>query len=59
MAEVLPLRDDRLGNYAEAVEVYLVAAGIGVSSQRIYRISVTTWAWLAAGEQLPPGLTPA
>jgi hypothetical protein len=32
MAEVLPLCDDRLGNYPEAVEAYLVAAGIGVSS---------------------------
>lgn len=57
MVEVLPLRDDRLGIYAEAVEAYLVAAGIGVSSERIYRISLTTCAWLAAGEQLPPAPT--
>jgi hypothetical protein len=59
VAEVLPLRGDRPGNYAEAVDAYLVSAGISLSSRRIYRISLTTWAWLAAGEQPPPGRHPA
>jgi hypothetical protein len=55
MAEVQPLHSDRPRDYAGAVEAYLVSAGISVSSQRVYRISLSTWAWLAAGQQPPPG----
>lgn len=29
------------------------AAGINLSSRRVYRISLTTWAWLALGQQPP------
>lgn len=54
-AEALPLHDDRPVTYAAAVEAYLTSAGIVASSRRIYRISLTTWAWLACGEQPPPG----
>src|SRR5712692_4558056 len=39
--------------YAEAVDRYLGSAGVAESSRRIYRISLTTWAWLLAGEQPP------
>lgn len=38
-------------SYAEAIGAYLTAAGIGVSSRRVYRISLTTWVRLARGEQ--------
>ncbi|WP_248965770.1 hypothetical protein [Sphaerisporangium perillae] len=58
MAELLPLHDDRPGDYAEAIEAYLLSAGISTSSHRIYRISLMTWAWLATGEQPPLGLDP-
>jgi integrase/recombinase XerD len=51
-----PLADtDRPAAYADAVEAYLRSAGIGASSRRIYRISLLSWAWLAAGQQPPPG----
>jgi integrase/recombinase XerD len=39
--------------YADAVERYLGSAGVAESSRRVYRISLTTWAWLLAGEQPP------
>jgi hypothetical protein len=52
---VLPLHDDRPATYAAAIEAYLTAVGIAASSRRIYRISLTTWAWLARGEQPPLG----
>jgi hypothetical protein len=48
---VVPLRGDRPARYVDAVEAYLTAAGINTSSRRIYRISLSTWAWLARGEQ--------
>jgi integrase/recombinase XerD len=54
-AEVLALRGDAPTLYADAVEAYLTSAGIAASSRRIYRISLTTWAWLACGEQAPLG----
>jgi hypothetical protein len=54
-ADVIPLGQDRPQVYGEAVEAYLRSAGIGESSQRIYRISLTTWAWLACGQQPPLG----
>jgi hypothetical protein len=48
-ADVIPLGQDRPETYGDAVEAYLRSAGIGESSKRIYRISLTTWAWLACG----------
>lgn len=50
-----PARHDLPHTYADAVDAYLRSAGITASSQRIYRISLTTWAWLAHGEQPPLG----
>ena len=41
--------------YAAAVERYLTGAGIAKSSARIYRISLTTWGWMFAGEPAPTG----
>jgi integrase/recombinase XerD len=40
---------------ALAVDRYLAGAGISAGSARVYRIALTTWAWLLAGEQPPPG----
>jgi hypothetical protein len=37
----------------DAVEAYLRSTGIGESSKRIYRISLTTWAWLTCGQRPP------
>ncbi|WP_431914443.1 hypothetical protein [Nonomuraea jabiensis] len=54
-AAVLPLHADRTAAYADAVEAYRRSAGIGASSQRVYRISLLPWAWLAAGQQPPLG----
>ncbi|GAA2679165.1 site-specific recombinase [Streptomyces lunalinharesii] len=42
-------------SYAAAVEQYLTGAGIATSSARIYRISLTTWGWMLAGEPAPTG----
>ncbi|MEU5512630.1 tyrosine-type recombinase/integrase [Streptomyces fungicidicus] len=42
-------------SYAAAVERYLTGAGIAKSSARIYRISLTTWAWMLRGEPAPTG----
>jgi integrase/recombinase XerD len=39
--------------YAEAVDRYLGSAGVAESSRRVYRISLTTWAWLLAGANPP------
>ncbi|MEQ4724456.1 tyrosine-type recombinase/integrase [Nonomuraea sp. B19D2] len=52
---VIPLHADRPATYADAVDAYLRSAGIAASSKRIYRISLLTWAWLAAGQQPPLG----
>ena len=41
--------------YAAAVECYLTAAGVSVSSARIYRISLINWSWLLAGLPTPLG----
>ncbi|MFJ9643683.1 hypothetical protein ACWEPM_24655 [Streptomyces sp. NPDC004244] len=41
--------------YNAAVERYLTGAGIAKSSARIYRISLTTWGWMFAGEPAPTG----
>ncbi|AKA07811.1 hypothetical protein SAZ_39640 [Streptomyces noursei ZPM] len=42
-------------SYAAAVEQYLTCAGLAQSSARVYRISLTTWAWMLAGEPAPTG----
>ena len=39
--------------YAVAVDRYLAEAGLGPSSRRVYRISLTSWAWPLVGK-LPP-----
>ncbi|WP_405610791.1 site-specific recombinase [Streptomyces sp. NBC_01508] len=44
-----------LATYTAAVERYLTGAGIAKSSARIYRISLTTWGWMLAGEPAPTG----
>jgi integrase len=54
-ASVTPLLGDTPNDYADAIEEYLTAAGIATSSRRIYRISLSTWAWLATGDQPPAG----
>ncbi|MGW2965185.1 hypothetical protein ACWDGI_43025 [Streptomyces sp. NPDC001220] len=41
--------------YTAAVERYLTGAGIAKSSARMYRISLTTWGWMLAGEPPPAG----
>ncbi|HEX4701492.1 MAG TPA: site-specific integrase, partial [Pseudonocardiaceae bacterium] len=51
---VTPLHGDAPEHYTSAVTEYLTSAGIAVSSRRVYRISLITWTWLAAGSQ-PPG----
>ncbi|QIY59493.1 site-specific integrase [Streptomyces sp. RPA4-5] len=40
-------------SYTAAVERYLTGAGIAKSSARIYRITLTTWGWMLAGEPAP------
>ncbi|MEJ1202486.1 MULTISPECIES: site-specific recombinase [unclassified Streptomyces] len=42
-------------SYTAAVERYLTGAGIAKPSARIYRISLTTWGWMLAGEPAPTG----
>jgi integrase len=42
--------------YAVAVERYLAEASLGAASRRVYRISLTSWAWALVGRQ-PPGGT--
>ncbi len=42
-------------SYTAAVERYLTGAGIAKSSARIYRILLTTWGWMLAGEPAPTG----
>ncbi|WP_405009153.1 hypothetical protein [Kitasatospora sp. NBC_01539] len=41
--------------YAAAVDRYPTAAGISKGSARIYRISLTNWGWMLAGEPTPTG----
>ncbi|MEU9245355.1 tyrosine-type recombinase/integrase [Streptomyces sp. NPDC048385] len=43
------------GLYTAAVERYLTGAGISKSSARVYRISLTTWGWMVAGQPAPTG----
>ncbi|MFF3488846.1 site-specific recombinase [Streptomyces sp. NPDC002701] len=53
-ARVVPLSVSP-SSYTAAVERYLTGAGIAKSSARIYRISLTTWGWMLAGERAPTG----
>jgi integrase/recombinase XerD len=59
VAEILRLhRPDTASSpptYAAAVDRYLADAGISTGSVRVYRIALTTWSWLLAGQQPPPG----
>src|ERR1700722_14974982 len=41
--------------YAVAVDRYLAEAGLGAASCRVYRISLTSWAWPLVGKLPPPG----
>jgi len=41
--------------YAVAVERYLAEASLGAASRRVYRISLTSWAWALVGRQPPAG----
>jgi integrase/recombinase XerD len=41
--------------YAVAVEEYLGEAVLGAASRRVYRISLTGWAWPLVGKPLPAG----
>src|SRR5450755_667266 len=42
--------------YAVAVDQFLAAASLGSASRRIYRISLTSWAWPLVGLQPPVGV---
>jgi integrase len=41
--------------YAVAVDRYLAEASLGDASRRIYRISLTSWAWALVGRRPPRG----
>jgi hypothetical protein len=41
--------------YAVAVDRYLTGAPLGPGSRRIYRISLTSWAWPLVGKRSPQG----
>jgi integrase/recombinase XerD len=41
--------------YAVAVEEYLGQAALGAASRRVYRISLTGWAWPLVGRPVPAG----
>jgi integrase len=41
--------------YAVAVDRYLAEASLGDASRRVYRISLTSWAWALVGKQAPRG----
>jgi integrase/recombinase XerD len=41
--------------YAVAVDHYLGGASLGAASRRIYRISLTSWAWPLVGKRPPQG----
>lgn len=53
-AEVLPIHTAP-PSCADAVEAHLTAAGIALSSRRVYRVSLMTWARSALGNQAPIG----
>jgi integrase len=41
--------------YAVAVDRYLADATLGAASRRVYRISLTSWAWALVGQRAPRG----
>ena len=41
--------------YAVAVEAYLAGAWLSEASRRVYRISLTSWAWPLVGRDVPAG----
>ena len=41
--------------YAVAVDLYLDQAPLGRASRRVYRISLSGWAWPLVGRPVPPG----
>jgi hypothetical protein len=41
--------------YAVAVDRYLAQASLSPASRRVYRISLTSWAWPLVGKPPPPG----
>ena len=41
--------------YAVAVDRYLAEASLGPASRRVYRISLTSWAWALVGRPVPHG----
>ncbi|MEY9894182.1 hypothetical protein ABIA31_007866 [Catenulispora sp. MAP5-51] len=41
--------------YAVAVERFLASAGLSAASQRVYRIALTTWAWMLVDRASPVG----
>src|ERR1700722_16266808 len=41
--------------YAVAVEEYLGQAALGQASRRVYRVSLTGWAWPIVGKPIPSG----
>ncbi len=41
--------------YAVAVDRYLAEASLGAASRRVYRISLTSWAWALVGRRPPRG----
>jgi integrase/recombinase XerD len=41
--------------YAVAVEEYLGQAALGTASRRVYRVSLTAWAWPIVGKPIPSG----
>ncbi|MFE5588011.1 tyrosine-type recombinase/integrase [Kitasatospora sp. NPDC056531] len=53
-ARIVPLAAGP-GSYAAAIDRYLTAAGISKGSARVYRISLTNWGWMLAGEATPTG----
>ncbi len=48
-----PLRPPVPVEYAVAVERYLAGASLGAASRRVYRISLTGWAWALVGRRPP------
>lgn len=41
--------------YAVAVDRFLASAGLSAASQRVYRIALTTWAWMLVERASPTG----
>jgi hypothetical protein len=50
-----PRRSAMPVEYAVAVDRYLAESSLGAASRRVYRISLTSWAWALIGQQAPHG----